>query len=110
MKFKLYHPGFITMSPAEEREYDRWHEVGSLKEIMMILDPANPNGSEFFVESRGTPLSQDAPRCLMEYTNDGKWWVRGYVHGGCPDETAVWDNREKAWKTKSGLPEKRYPD
>lgn len=108
MKFKLYHPDFVTLSESEEREYERWRKVESLREMLEILDPYRDEGSEFFVETRDGFHREDEPYYLMEYTSDGKWWVKGFVKGDPPCETATWDKEGQEWKIKPGIPEKRF--
>ena len=120
MKFKKYHPSFVTLSDEEEREYQKWHDVNGIVDCMRIVFPAGPymvyhggmpeervaclsNGHKYFIETRE---SADM-HCLMDYTPDGGWWVLGCVDGG-DGKTVEWDEIREEWRITDGLPEKRY--
>lgn len=123
MKFKKYHPDFISLDDAEEAEFRKWHEVEGLLDCLKVLYPSGPYavyhansqeektvcltaGNEFFIETR----DGDGLVCLMDYTPDGKWWVRGYIEndGSIPEQTATWDEDHESWRIRSGLPDRRY--
>lgn len=37
MKFKMYHPSFVTLDDEEEKKFQRWHEVETVDDCLKIL-------------------------------------------------------------------------
>jgi len=120
MKFKRYHPAFVTLSDEEEKEYEKWRDVNGVADCMRVLFPSGPyekyhdgmpdekvicvaSGHKYFIETRELADIH----CLMDYAPDGKWWVLGCVDGG-DGKTAEWDEDKEEWRITDGLPEKRY--
>lgn len=125
MKFRRWHPSFVTLRDDEEKEFQKWHDVNGIVDCMKLVFPAGPymvyhggmpeekvaclsNGHKYFIESRDTEFACDkSVHYLMDYTPDGKYWVLGFVDGDGDGKTVEWDENREEWRITDGLPEKR---